>query len=208
MVADMLERVLTNGAEQDDYVVAMVPAGEAALPTGRVVGCDPLSFTHLAEAFTVRVPPGRYPLRAWMAIRHHDGTEIERHTAALQLVIRDERAVGWEQALLPGQDPARLADNEFFAYPVDTGTGTLADETALRALTQWTYERVEAAFVPAVSLPPPATLAAVTDRRTGANVVLVSAGRGEGSYPTFIGRTGSGEVACFVTTFSVLSLSL
>lgn len=201
MVAELLQRVLTEGAARDDLLITMVPAGEATLPTGRVVGCDPLSFTHLAEPFTVRVPPGRYPLRAWVAIRHGEGAEIERHTAALQLVIRAERPARWEQALLPGQDPARLDDDECYAYPVDTGVGTLADEAALRALTEWGYERVEAAFVPSDPAPAPATLAAVTDRRTGANVVLVSAGRGDGRCPTFIGRTAGGEVACFVTTF-------
>jgi hypothetical protein len=204
MVVDMLQRVLTDGAEQDDLVMTMVPAGEARLPTGRVVGCDPLSFTQLAEPYTVPVPPGRYPLRAWVAIRHHDGAELERHTAALQLVIREEPAAHWEQALLPGQDPARLDDDEFFAYPVDTGTGTFADESAVRGLTRWTYEQVEAAFLPAVPAPAPAVLTAVTDERTGANVVLVSAGRGAGRYPTFIGYTGGGEVACFVTTFLVV----
>ena len=204
MVVDMLQRVLTDGAEQDDFVITMVPAGAARLPTGRVVGCDPLSFTHLAEPYTVPVSPGRYPLRAWVAIRHRDGAELDRHTAALQLVIREEPAVRWEQALLPGQDPSRLDDDEYFAYPVDTGTGTFADESAVQALTQWTYEQVEAAFLPPVPLPAPATLSAVTDQPTGANVVLVSAGLGAGRYPTFIGYTAAGEVACYVTTFLVI----
>jgi hypothetical protein len=42
-----------------------------------------------------------------------------------------------------------------------------------------------------------------TDPATGANVVLVAAGWGDGSYPTFIGRDADGAVVRFVTDFLV-----
>lgn len=199
----MLGRALTEGAEHAhghrDYVVQAVPVGDVVLPTGRVVGCDPLFVAGAAEPFTVTVAPGRFALRGWVAVEHVDGTEIDRRTAALQLIIRDEPVARWEPALLPGQEVTALDENEFFAHPVDTRTSTLADETALTGLTKWNYERVEAVFVPFQTPTAPAALGAVTDTATGANVIAVSADNG--SYPTFIGYTAAEEVACFVTAF-------
>jgi hypothetical protein len=201
----MLERTLSPGAEHSlagrDYVMTMVPVGDVVLPTGRVVGCDPLVSAGSAEPFTVTVAPGRFPLRGWVAVEHVQGAEVDRHTAALQLVVHDEPIARWEPALLPGQEVAALDEDEFFVHPVDAGASTLADEVALAALAGWEYERVEAAFVPPRMPAAPGALCAVTDEATGANVIAVSAG--DGSYPTFVGYTAGGEVAAFVTAFLV-----
>ncbi|MDT5032034.1 MAG: hypothetical protein QOC94_2205 [Actinoplanes sp.] len=45
---------------------------------------------------------------------------------------------------------------------------------------------------------------AVVDELTGANIIQVSSGWGDGVYPTFVGYTAAGEVACFVTDFQVI----
>ncbi|WP_240670047.1 DUF4241 domain-containing protein [Actinoplanes solisilvae] len=50
--------------------------GTVHLPTGQVVGCDPLMPS--TEPFLDAVEPGRYPLRAWLAVP-------QRRVAALQL---------------------------------------------------------------------------------------------------------------------------
>jgi hypothetical protein len=201
----MLGRALTEGAEHSragrDYVMTMVPVGDIVLPTGRVVGCDPLVSAGAAEPFTVTVAPGRFGLRGWVAVEHVDGVEVEveRRTAALQLVVRGGPVARWEPALLPGQEVAALDEDEFFVHPVDTGASTLADEVALAGLARWDYEQVEAVFVPVRMPAAPGALGAVTDDATGANVIAVSAG--DGSYPTFVGYTAAGGVASFVTTF-------
>jgi hypothetical protein len=147
----------------------------------------------------------------------HDEYVIEPHplgdvtfptgeVAALQLVIRDEAAVRWEPALVAGNDPSVLGQNEFFGYGVDAGTGTLADVTAVRALAGWEYEQVEDVYIPAeIPLAPvPGVAGAVTDEPSGANVILVSSGWGDGAYPTFVGYAAPGEVSSFVTDFMVV----
>ena len=210
-----LNRLLTPGAafpdasapdEGAEYVMESRPAGDVVLPTGQVVGCDPLAFPE-PEAYTVAVPPGTYPLRVWVAVLQQAGAEWDRHVAALQLVVRDEPAVRWEPALVNGQDVSELEGDAFFGYPVDAGTGTLADAVAITALGDWDYDRVEAAFIPA-QVPdapvPGGVFPAVTDEATGANVMVVTSGLGDGAYPTFIGYAESGEVTSFVTDFLVL----
>lgn len=210
-----LNRLLTAGAtvpdtsspdEGAEYALESHPAGDVVLPTGQVVGCDPLAFPD-PDPFTRTVEPGTYPLRVWVAVLRQDGAEWDRTVAALQLVIRDEPAARWEPALVKGQDPAELEGDAFFGYPVDAGAGTLADVAAITALGAWDYEQVEAAFIPEQTPDAPVpggVFPAVTDKANGANVVVVTSGLGDGAYPTFIGYTESGEVTSFVTDFLVL----
>ncbi|MEH1098150.1 DUF4241 domain-containing protein [Micromonospora sp. CPCC 205561] len=204
-----LDRLLTPGARFADahatYVMEAHPVGDVVLPTGRVVGCDPVVCPD-DEPFTVGVAPGRYPARAWVAVVRGESTEADRRVAALELVVHDEPAVRWEMALVGDQDLTTLKPDAWFGYGVDTGTGTLADPTALAVLENWDEDAVTAVFgVDAVSDGPvPGLVTAVLDEATGANLVTVWSGWGDGCYGTWIGRTADGRVTSFVTDFMVV----
>ncbi|WP_030486347.1 DUF4241 domain-containing protein [Micromonospora chokoriensis] len=204
-----LDRLLTSGARFTDqhggYLIEAHPAGDVVLPTGQVVGCDPLVCPE-AEPFTVTVPPGRYAARAWVAVVLREDAEVDRRVAAFQLVISDEPTTRWELAVAGDQDVATLGADDYFGYGVDAGTGTLADPTALAILEGWDEERVEEVFIPADlhSSPVPGLITAVLDEASGANVVTVTTGWGDGCYGTWIGRAADGRVTSFVTDFMVV----
>jgi hypothetical protein len=141
-----------------------------------------------------------------VAVLYQNGAEWQRRVAALQLVARDEPAARWEPALVAGQTLSELAEDRYFGYPVDSGTGTLADLTAVRALAAWDFDRLDEVYIPAQlpEAPVPGVIGAVTDEHSGANVVTVSSGWGDGVYPTFIGYTPTGDVAALVTDFMVV----
>jgi hypothetical protein len=202
---------LRDGARCSDgkttFVLERHAAGDVVFPTGQVVGCDPLVNAGTASSFTVAIPAGTYPLRAWVAVLFRDGVRWDRGNAALQLVVRDEPAVRWELALVRNQDASTLADGQFFGYGVDAGVGTLADLAALRALADWEYDRIDEVFIPfdvAGSKPVIGLVGAITDDQTGANVIIVQSGWGDGVYPTFIGYTAADAVASFVTDFTII----
>ncbi|MCW3814575.1 DUF4241 domain-containing protein [Micromonospora sp. DR5-3] len=205
------DRLLRPGArfadEYGEHVIEVHPAGEVVLPTGRVVGCDPLVCPE-SDPYTVPIDPGRYPARAWVSSIRSDGVESDRRVAALELVVRDEPVARWEPALAGDQDPTELGEDDFFGYGVDAGTGTLADPVALAVLEGWDYDRIEEVFLaedPDHSPGPvPGLLSVVTDEATGANVLTVSSGWGDGCYGTWVGRTADGLVASFVTDFMVV----
>lgn len=204
-----LQRLLTPGArfhdDPYDYVIEPHRLDDVVLPTGAVVACDPLVFA-TTEPFGATVAPGRYGLVAWVAVLSKDGAEHQRRNAALQLVIRDEPAVRWELALQAGQDAAELGDKEFFGFAVDAGCGTLCDRATTAALEGWDEDRIDEVLVP-VDLPltpVPGLGPAVVDEATGANLVLVTSGWGDGVYPTFVGLTADGAVASFVIDFQVV----
>lgn len=203
-----LNLVLTSGyrAECDGIAYRVEPyeLGPLVLPTGKVVGCDPL-VPHTTP-FVDAVAPGRYPLRAWVAVLQKDGSEWQRRITALQMVVSDEPADSWAMALLPDQDVTSLGDEDFFGYGVDAGTGTLADQVAIEALCEWDYEQVDAVFIPAqISVDPiEAVMTAVVEERTAANVYVVGSGWGDGVYATYVGRTDDGRITSFVTDFRVV----
>ncbi|MCC3763329.1 DUF4241 domain-containing protein [Glycomyces sp. TRM65418] len=186
-------------------VIEPVELDKTVLPTGRVVGCDPLVDPE-SLPYLVTVEPGAYPLIAWVAVLSKDGKETDRRVAALELRIGDAPAVAWEMAVAnPDLNVEELDSDGYFGYPVDAGCGTLADEAALRPLGEWDYDRTEEVLIDEADWegPVPGLASAVTDPTTGANVVLVGSGWGDGSYPTFIGRDADGAVVRFVTDFLV-----
>jgi hypothetical protein len=204
-----LDQVLHLGAryadERTEYVIEQHPIGEVTVPTGQVVGCDPLAYSADTLPFTVTVPPGKYPLCAWVAVLRRGDAEWQRRVAALELTIGGEPATQWRPALVEGQDLSALGEDECFGYAVDAGTGTLADLAAVRALAAWDYQRLEDVYIArAPDRPVPGAVAAVTDEQSGANVIIVTSGWGDGQYPTFIGYTAAGDITTFVTDFLVI----
>ncbi|GAA1819523.1 DUF4241 domain-containing protein [Luedemannella flava] len=192
--------------EFDDvtYVVEPFELGPLVLPTGEIVGCDPL-VSHTTP-FVDTVEPGTYPLRAWVAVLHKDQVEWQRRIAALQLVIVDEPVASWTMAAHADQDVASLDEDSYFGYGVDAGTGTLADRVTIETLQSWDFDRIDETFIPAqIPLDPiEAVISAVVDENTGANVYVVGSGWGDGSYATYVGWTADGCIATFVTDFQVL----
>ncbi|MEU8179927.1 DUF4241 domain-containing protein [Micromonospora sp. NPDC049047] len=204
-----LDRLLTPGTRFTDqhgaYLIEVHPVGDVVLPTGQVVGCDPLVCPE-AEPFTVTVAPGRYPARAWVAVVLREDAEVDRRVAALELVVTAEPTARWEPAVAGDQDIATLGADDYFGYGVDSGAGTLADPTALAALEGWDEDRIEEVFIPAElpASPVRGLITAVLDEASGANVVTVATGWGDGCYGTWIGRTADGRVTSFVTDFMVV----
>jgi len=189
--------------------VSVTAPAELNLPSGRIVACDP--FTGLGpyggDPFTVAVPPGRYPVTASVVeITSPDEPDPEQphlRVAAARLSILDEPVVAWEQAVVPEQDLASLGEDEFYGYGVDAGTGCFVDADAVEPLGGFESETetLQAAFE---AVEWSATVVTLADPANGHNLVAFSSGWGDGAYPTWIGRTRTGEVACLVTEFFVI----
>ncbi|MBL1085073.1 DUF4241 domain-containing protein [Streptomyces actinomycinicus] len=189
-------------------VMSVMDGGELWLPTGRLIACDPfISLGHGEnEPFTATVAPGRYRVEAAVAtLTRPDeppAARPHRRIAAARLVIRDEPAATWELALLPGQDPAGLAEDEFYGYGVDAGTGCFYDASADDAFPECEGDEGplwDAFDQDSWDIGPHL----VTEPGSGHTLIAFTSGWGDGVYPTWVGRTASGEITCFVTDFFV-----
>jgi Protein of unknown function (DUF4241) len=213
-------RLINPDAEDQEAVVEVRNAGRLHLATGRLIACDPFSASSLSEdtaAFTVTVPPGRYPVTLSSArIDHPTDPEIPAGrslVAAARLTIREEPVTRWELALRPGQDLAELQPGgfwTFYGFGVDSGAGALLDLSALAGLSRLSEPGPEMWQHRELDEVKPALLAdqmvdLVVDRAADLNVVIFLCAMGDGGYPVWIGRTGAGEPACFVADLELLS---
>jgi hypothetical protein len=104
--------------------------------------------------------------------------------------------------LADGLDLGRLGDNEFYGYPVDCGTGSFFDAVLLEA--DVSDGRLAEQLSDQLSRQNWHGAAEAADQASGANVIAFMSGPGDGTYPTWLGRSVSGEVVCFVTDFEYL----
>lgn len=188
--------------------ISVVEVGELALPTGRVVACDPFVYLGSGETepFTAEVPPGRYAVQAAVATLVRPGAEPGPHphtrVAAVRLTVRDAPAVSWELALLPGQDIAELGEDEFYGYGVDAGTGCFYDASADGAFPGTDDE--EGAVWAAMETVGHGPGVFMAEGENSHNLAGFTSGWGDGAYPTWIGRGADGALTCFVTDFFVV----
>ena len=103
-----------------------------------------------------------------------------------------------EKAMLAGElGPARQ-----WAIRHQIAVGSFFDAAALSAFERiLDWETGEADLLYDIT---GAHTVVVPDPESGATLVAYASGWGDGSYPTWIGRTASGEVACFVSDMLIL----
>ncbi len=108
--------------------------------------------------------------------------------ASAKVAVHDEPVTAWEMALRPGEDLRILPDEGWRGFGVDGGAGCFYDAAAASAIAPLARE-----FTLGY-----AQMAELVDEESGANLIAFQSGWGDGSYPTWIGRTAAGDVACFI----------
>ncbi|MEU2924517.1 DUF4241 domain-containing protein [Streptomyces sp. NPDC007251] len=203
-----LNELFTAGARftaDEAYTVRdPIEAGTLHLPSGRLVARDPMYRACEQDAgFTVPVAPGSYPVQlasAGYTAEHLGRTLVIDEYTAVRVRVSERPAVSWEPALLEGQDERLLRDGEFHGFGVDSGTGCFVDATMAGEL----GERFRGGRAAGTWKENDHGITIVDDPATGTNLIAYPSGRGDGSYPVWIGRDTDGEVACFVADMLVL----
>lgn len=178
--------------------------GELVAPTGRIIACDPLTAVE-PPAFAQRVAPGRHLVVASVASLANGDVRV----ACLMLQLRETTVVRWEMARMEGQDEVELKADEFFGYPVDAGVGCLMDARAFDALSaryesDEDYDEALIDALEASEVDDWRRVNVTLDEASGANMVMVESGWGDGVYASYWGYDANGMAVCLVTDFSVL----
>jgi hypothetical protein len=184
--------------------------GRLVVTTGRLVACDPLVFPE-TRPFRRRVLPGRYPVV--VSIVHISSREqkesFDQRIACGMLRLGRRTPVAWQVAVSTGQSLRKLKEDEFYGYPVDSGTGCFMDHAAAKTLDRrmgedYNYFNHLINAKRAVYVHTRGWADFQLDPKTGLNVVLFSSGFGDGTYPSYWGFDREGNIACLVTDFDVL----
>ncbi len=175
--------------EGEVLTVERVEGGTIRLPSGRLVVADPGWLFTDPVPLADTVPPGEYPV---------DVFRVETWgTVACRVRVTDAPVASWHLALLDGDDELSFGDGEFNGNPVDTATIGLVDADGVSAYP-------EADVMDVMSRAAEAPYDTISDRETGTDLVVVP-GWTDGAYPTWLGRTEDGAIACVVVDFMVLS---
>ena len=175
--------------------------GELKVPSGRIYVGDPLtiSFKQGEGALTRQMPKGVFPVEVVLA-RLEEGGDERVACARVRCGPPGARAVKWEPAAFNGRLPP--GKDELPTYGVDSGMGCFFDgaarphvgrETSVgweedlgkNEVISWTWH--------------------VADLGE-ANIVMFSAGKGDGAYGSYWGFDAEGRVVELVTDFNLLPL--
>ncbi|ARM90318.1 hypothetical protein RHEC894_CH04078 [Rhizobium sp. CIAT894] len=199
------ELVTLSDAELSGRSIGVIHMGNVELTSGRIVAADPLAQPD-RPALARTVAPGDYPVTLYKAFGR---------IAAAGMRFADGKPDHWELAVLPGQDPATLKDDEIFGYPVDAGVGCYMDAETL-ALIDEREAQVQAQKPDADINYYDDVLAADLDANKGTyalhrpvagkkgNVAVFWSGWGDGFYPVFWGLDKDGRALVLLTDFSVI----
>ncbi|MFE1440128.1 DUF4241 domain-containing protein [Streptomyces sp. NPDC058739] len=171
-------------------VVEPVDAGLLRITSGRLAVSDPGCLGGTLR--TVAVPPGEFPVTLSL-LRTTRGAGV----AAARVTFLDVPPREWEMALRPDEDLGLLGEGQFYGVGVDTGTAAFMDATR----TVLEDQLDDDLFIPldsgfTVELP---------GTEPEPNLIAFRAGRGDGAYPVWIGRTDDGQVGCVVVDFQLRS---
>jgi hypothetical protein len=170
--------------------------GKLVITSGRILTCDPVIPT---DTDTTLLPfvfaPGRYPVYAATAPINFGGG-WDRVVVAVVL-LSDQAVVRWQ------------AWDEVLRYIVDSGTACIMDIDAAQSLIE--QKKADEPYGERLSLmieQPPFGLwtNVVLDLATGANMIAMESGLGDGLYPTRAGYGAQEEVVCLLLDYHVVDL--
>jgi hypothetical protein len=175
------------------------PVGTIAVPSGRIVVCDPSDGKTGRRPLARAVPPGTYPVT--ISVGRLDAIEEQRVAAAM--VRFSARPVArWEAAANEGDDPATLKAGQYFGYGVDAGIGCFVDAGTAAGLT---FDVWDAKVLTAVLAADPKALCGAAEVAIdGGNLVAFTTGAGDGIYASFWGLDPQGEPVVLVTEFRIV----
>src|SRR5512134_450497 len=126
VVAD-LEIEAPELADDGPVDLAVLTLGAIDVPSGRLASTDGLLLE--GAPFVQSIEPDRYPLQVVLA-RLANGDE----RIAFVVVKLDDRAAStWTNAVIEGDDPGEMQDDELSGIDVESGIACLFDATALSA---------------------------------------------------------------------------
>lgn len=184
------------------YPLSVDEIGVLELPGGRFVGADPYVMGGSPAPFEQSMTSNQADV---VAVRAHIGPG-HRRIAALVLISGRKTVADWHIATISGQDVAALGGEAFYGYGVDAGTGSFGSVPAMTVAARVLHADAgmlddpisKALFADGIGT----ESAVVIAPEAGADVVAAcSSGWGDGTYPTWLGTSDSGDVVIALTDF-------
>jgi hypothetical protein len=204
-------------SEMDERELIKVHAGDVNLPTGRIIVADPF-LAYEQAAFTKTVEPDKYPVYIYIS----EIDKLHHRIAYAKIKFRAESATRWVLALTEDitiDEIDELEEDEYFGFDVESGLAGFMDEETRNEFTTKLdklyesdeeydyYEAVLAEEFKAYSGKNNFSreLGDWNDHKIAAdndnNIVMFSAGWGEGYFPAYWGYNDNGDLVELAVDF-------
>lgn len=175
--------------------------GTLVVTSGSIVACDPATG---GTPFTEQVSAGQYPVVLTVLTEEDDA-----RVAYARLDFRNEAPSRWKLATWPEVKRGWFNRGQPTGYGVDSAMGCFMDVQAEHILRRYEGHQRPAFVSDALMLDETlgetcAWGSAVLDASSGLNMIVFSAGLGDGYYSSYWGYSAAGEVVTLLTDFKVL----
>lgn len=207
--------------------IAVYPLGTLSVPTGEIIGCDPLvCLDDNVKSYYIKAPVGEFPADLCI-VKENDG-DCDRN-AAMRVRFNENRAVRFELALTgsePAEEIAGFEEGDYFGFPVDAGLGCFCDRAVQREYTAFEREQREkhgddfnmyddfmaGLFAESYKADPKyqrrdGDRLDLTVPNTEHHIPICNSGFGDGYYPVYWGYDEKGEVCQIIMNFIDIELA-
>jgi hypothetical protein len=179
-----------------------VTIGTLKVASGKIIACDPLHIDEYGKVYTQAFPTGEFPVQLAIAEVAGEGT-----VAFARINFSDEPVARWELALLEGQKPLPVGDEDIHGYGVDAGIGIFMDQEAIKGLSQdqlldmqeGIYQDLKKEMDKHYHNDWKYTMFNFRQQ----NMAAFTTGIGDGRYASYIGYDASGKPCRLVTDFGL-----
>lgn len=205
------------------YHLSVIDCGKLKVASGYLAACDPYAGMEPTgrNSTIAKIPPGTYPVKVTLADVSGEGDGSHFREAYASLILGDGEVT--QQPLKPIS--AKLTDDEYLTFEVDTGTACFVDEKAITPgmgdPDDW-HDKIFETDEPHWLLRPftkPGWFSMVDDEKhiregianirlpktkDGSNIILFHSGWGDGVYHLLGGYDSAGKLVAVHIDFEVL----
>jgi hypothetical protein len=208
----------TLSTEDGPRFLWTVPCGDLALPSGRLVACDPFAFLSPTDNPFIVAPKGKFPVIVTLADVSEKQDQSHIREAYASIIFSNDAEVYRKSVPLAkdGQKRPKLEGYEFVGFGVDAGTACFVDESVIGPCMpspQTWYESLfenerEDCWFRRMDDPAHirAGIANITLplARNGENLILFHSGWGDGTYPVIGSFDSAGRLVAAHIDFFVV----
>ena len=200
----LFETAFIKGTTQKGNIVPInlygVTIGKIKIVSGRIIACDPLHTDEYGIPYTQVFPTGEFPVQLSIA-----QTGEEDLIAFARINFSEEPVERWELALLEGQKPIPVGDDDIHGFGVDGGIGIFVDAEAKKALDQSKLidDELYGPLNQEMDKHYHNTWRYTMYSFGQHNLAAFTTGMGDGRYGTYIGLDANGKICRLVSDFGL-----
>lgn len=179
-----------------------ITLGKIKIISGRIIACDPLHTDEYGIAFTRVFPSGEFPVQLSIA------QAIDEDVIAFARInFTDEPVEKWELALLEGQKPLPVGDEDIHGFGVDGSIGIFVDEETKKALDKNNLidDELYGPLNKEMEKHYHNTWRATIYNFGHHNLAVFTTGLGDGRYATYIGFDAKGQICRLLSDFNIFN---